>query len=129
MLGHDLPLDGSNDNSCLKSVAAGIVADVGLGNHSSHGDPATEPEGHGNKLHGGNHEFVREARQPERGETQVGHSDNESPAAIEEHEIDDIRERPFIVQGGNDYGQIVSRSHSFTCQSSLVGTNCMQSSQ
>lgn len=126
---HDLPLNRGNDNSRLKGVAAGIVADVGLGNHSSHGDPATKPEGHGHKLHGRNHKFMREARQPERGETQVRHSNDDSPAAIEEHEIDDIRERPFIVQGGNDYGEVVSRSRSFTCQSYLVGTNYMQSSQ
>lgn len=87
---HDLPLNGGNDNSRLKSMAAGIVADIRLGNHSCHGDPATEPEGHGNKLHGRNHKFMGEARQPERGETQVGHSNDKSPAAIEEHEINNI---------------------------------------
>jgi hypothetical protein len=38
-----------------------------------------------------------EARQPQRGETQVGNCDSDSPAAIEKHEIDQIRERPVIV--------------------------------
>ena len=86
----DLPLNRGNDDSRLESVAGGIVADVGLGNHSCHGNPATEPEGHGDKFHGGDDELMGEARQPERGETQVGHSDDDSPAAIEEHVVDHI---------------------------------------
>jgi hypothetical protein len=68
-----------------------------------------------------------EARKPDRGEAQVRHGDDESPAAIEEHEIDDIRERPVIVQGCNDYANVVSRSLSRV--NWVVGTNRMQSSQ
>ncbi len=86
----DLPLHRGNDDSRLESVAGCIVAYVGLGNHSCHGNPATEPEGHGDKFHGGDDELMGEARQPEGRETQVGHSDDDSPAAIEEHVVDHI---------------------------------------
>lgn len=121
------PLNCGNDDERLETVAAGIVARLGFGNHNCQSDPATQPEGHGNELHGGDHDFMGEARKPDGGEAQVRHGDNESPAAIEEHVIDGIRERPIIVQGCNDYADVVSRSLSrVNC---VVGTNRMQSSQ
>lgn len=33
---------------------------------------------------------MRDAREPNRSETEVGHCDDGGPAAVEEHEVDDI---------------------------------------
>lgn len=89
-MGFNSPLNCRDDDQRLQSVAAGICAGTGLRNQCGQCNPTTQPEAHGYDLNEGNYIFVRDAREPERGETEVGHCDDGSPAAVEEHEVVDI---------------------------------------
>lgn len=84
----DSPLNSCNNNSRLETVAAGVRASARAGDLSSQGNPATEPEAHGDDLNGRDHELVRDPRQPERRKSEVGDCDDGCPAAIEEHVVD-----------------------------------------
>lgn len=84
----DSPLNSSNGNRRLETVAAGVGAGAGTGDLGCQGNPATEPEAHGDDLDGGDHEFVRHARQPEGGQAEVGDGDDGGPAAVKEHVVD-----------------------------------------
>lgn len=75
-------------------MAARDLALAGLGDGCGETDPATEPETHGDDLDEGNHDFMRETREPERREAEVGDGDQSGPAAVEEHVVDQTREGP-----------------------------------
>lgn len=52
------PLNSRNGNKRLETMAIGGVAGAGAGDLSSQGNPATEPETHGDDLDGWDHELV-----------------------------------------------------------------------
>ena len=93
-----VPLYCTNYDQCLQGMAAGIVARSRGGDENSQSNPATEPEAAGGEFDKGNGEFMREAREGQRGEAEVGNHNGGCPAAVEEHEIDDIGVGPFVVE-------------------------------
>lgn len=71
-------------------MAAGVGAGAGTRDLGSQGNPATEPQTHGDDLDGGDDEFVRKTRLPDRCQAQVGDSDDGCPAAVKEHVVDGV---------------------------------------
>lgn len=71
-------------------MAAGVVAGAGTRDLSCQSNPAREPETGGNDLNSGDHEFVREARKPQRRKSQIGDCNNQGPTAVEKHKIDGV---------------------------------------
>lgn len=93
-IGRNSPLNRCDNDQCLQPVAAGVVAGAGLGDHGRKGNPAAEPEQHGNNFDEGNDEFMRDAREPEWGEAEVGDCDDGGPAAVEEQKVVQVGEGP-----------------------------------
>lgn len=98
----NLPLNGSHDDGRLETVAAGIGARAGAGDLSCQGNPTGEPQARGDDFDSGDDIFVRDARQPQRRESQVGNRDDKCPAAIEQHEVDGVGEGPLVVKSADD---------------------------
>lgn len=98
----NLPLNGGHNDGRLEAVAAGIGAGAGAGDLSCHGNPTSEPQARGDHFNSGDDKFVRDARQPQRRESQVRNRDDSCPAAIEQHEIDGVGEGPLVVQSADD---------------------------
>lgn len=88
------PLNRRDNDQGLQSVAARVGTGTGLGDQSCQGNPAAEPQTHGHDLDEGNHEFMGDAREPEGCEAEVRDGDDGGPAAVEEHEVDDVGEGP-----------------------------------
>lgn len=98
------PLNSSNGNKRLETMAIGRVAGAGAGDLSSQGNPTTKPEAHCNDLDGRDHELVRKPRIKDRCEAQVGDGHDGCPTAVEEHIVDGVGEGPFAVECTDDWG-------------------------
>lgn len=84
------PLKSSDSDQCLQAVAAAVGASTGTGDLSCHGNPATEPETHGDDLDEGDDIFVGVTRRDDRCHAEVGDRDDGGPAAVEEHVVDGV---------------------------------------
>lgn len=67
-----MPFKRAKDSGCLKGTAGAVGTVLGMRQFSTEGNESGKPEDHGDDFHRRDHEMVREAREPDRGGSQIG---------------------------------------------------------